>query len=194
MPALSDALLQPIQQYLDLLDRWNQIHALTALPEEDRFEELILDSSVLLPFLGGLAPGSTVVDFGTGMGVPAVVLALARPDLRIVALDKSRKKVAFLKQVTLELDLRNLEPFAALAEQLPPAGAALGVAKAVGSLNLLASWWDRHGLPGSELLALKGPGWATEKAPPGWGVLAVPYRLPKRGERFVIRLQRKAGA
>lgn len=190
LPTLSDTSLKLLHSYLGLLDHWNRVHALTALPPETRFEELILDATVLLPLLEGISKGSKVVDFGTGMGVPAVVLATARPDLQVVALDKSRKKVAFLKQVRLELGLRNLEPLAGRAEELPPLQAAVGVAKAVGSLELLASWWERHALPGSELMALKGPDWSLETVPPGWDFRAHAYSLPTRGERVVVCLKR----
>jgi len=128
------------------------------------------------------------------MGVPAVVLACARPDLHVLALDKSKKKIAFLKQVCLELKLANLEPVLGLAEQLAPAGAALGTAKAVGTLGLLASWWDRHGLPGAPLLALKGPDWAQESVPAGWTLDTHAYRLPHRGERVIVRIKKAAGS
>jgi len=190
---LPDALMEPLQQYLELLDRWNRIHALTALSREDRFEELILDSAALLPYLQDLAPGSKLMDFGTGMGVPAVVLALARPDLQVVALDKSKKKIAFLKQVSLELRLQNLRAVAELAEHLPPVGAGLGVAKAVGSLELLTAWWLRHGLPGAALLAMKGPEWQQEAVPPGWELVAHPYQLPTRGTRVILHMKKIAG-
>jgi len=185
--------MAPLQQYLELLDRWNRIHALTALPREDRFEELILDSAALLPHLQDLVPGSKLMDFGTGMGVPAVVLALARPDLQVVALDKSKKKIAFLKQVALELRLENLHAVAELAEHLPPVGAGLGVAKAVGSLELLTSWWQRHGLQSASLLAMKGPEWQQEVVPSGWELLVHPYQLPTRGARVILQMKKNAG-
>jgi 16S rRNA (guanine527-N7)-methyltransferase len=194
LPPPSAALLESLRPYLDLLDRWNRIHALTALPEEERVEELIQDSTALLPFLEPLGRGSRILDFGTGMGVPAVVLACARPDLHVLALDKSKKKIAFLKQVCLELKLANLEPVLGLAEQLAPAGAALGTAKAVGTLGLLASWWDRHGLPEAPLLALKGPDWAQESIPAGWTLDTCAYRLPHRGERVIVQMKKTAGS
>lgn len=178
-------------RFLDLLDRWNATHALTALPPETRFEELILDACALLPFLSGLPPGAQVADFGTGMGIPAAVLAMARPDLEIRAVDKSRKKIAFVRQVAMELELANLFPIAARTEELPPLGADLGAAKAVGSLELLAGWWTRHGKPGAPLLLPKGDGWRSETCPPGWSLEAHPYRLPTRGERVVLHLMKK---
>jgi 16S rRNA (guanine527-N7)-methyltransferase len=183
---------EPLCRYLDLLDRWSRTHALTSLEKEHRFEELILDSAALLPFLVSLPPQAKVVDFGTGMGVPAVVLALARPDLVVVALDKSHKKIAFVRQAALELKITNLMPLAGRAEDLAPLGAQLGVAKAVGTLELLLGWWDRHGTPGAPFLALKGPEGPLEP-PAGYAAEAHPYELPTRGQRVVLRLERAGG-
>ncbi len=186
-PLLPDWMKEPVARYLDLLDRWNRTHALTSLEMGERFEELILDSAILLPFLERLAPGSKIVDFGTGMGIPATVLALGRPDLTVFALDKSKKKIAFVNQAALELGLSNLRPVAGRAEELAPLGAHLGVAKAVGTLDLLLGWWERHGAPGGAFLALKaGP----EAAPSGYALTAHGYRLPTRGRRAVLELSR----
>jgi 16S rRNA (guanine527-N7)-methyltransferase len=179
--------LEPIARYLQLLDRWGATHALTSLEPEERFEELILDSAALLPHLAGLAPGSRVVDFGTGMGIPALPIALARPDLEVLALDKAGKKIAFVRQAALELGLTNLKPLAGRAEALAPLEAHAGVAKAVGSLDLLCGWWRRHGRPGAPFLALKGAGEACA-APEGFRIAAHPYRLPNRGDRWVLEL------
>jgi 16S rRNA (guanine(527)-N(7))-methyltransferase RsmG len=188
---LPDSAAEACQRFLGLLDRWNQTHALTALPEEARFEELILDSWALVPYLADLPPGSRVVDFGSGMGIPATVLAIARPDLEILALDKSRKKMAFVRQVALELGLPSLKPLAARAEELPPLGAVLGVAKAVGSPALLAGWWERHGQVGAPLFALKGESWDQEPLPgDGWTLRPHSYCLPRRGDRVVLEIRK----
>jgi len=183
-PVLPDALAPTVQAFLELLERWNRTHALTALPLEVRFEELILDACALLPHLPQ-GPGR-VVDFGTGMGIPAVVLAAARPDLEVVALDKARKKVAFVRQAALELGLSNLRPLHGRAELLTPLEADVGTAKAVGDLDLLLGWWQRHGRPGAPFLALKGS--PESQAPEGWRLSRHPYSLPTRGERSVLRL------
>ena len=176
--------------WLDLLERWNRIHALTALDPGVRWEELVLDAAALLPGLAHLSAGSKVVDLGTGMGSPALVLALARPDLRIVGLDSASKKLAFLRQSALELGIPNLEAVHGRFESTQPMAADLGVAKALAPLADLAGWWTRHGKPGAPLLALKGPGWDREPLPAGWSAEAAPYDLPTRGRRFMIRLSR----
>nr|WP_320132577.1 RsmG family class I SAM-dependent methyltransferase [uncultured Holophaga sp.] len=180
-----------LDQFLLLLDRWNKTHALTSLPPGDRFEELVLDASALLPHLAALPSGALVADFGTGMGIPAAVIAILRPDLQVAAVDKAGKKMAFVRQVALELALPNLRPTPGQAEQLPPLGASAGMAKAVGPLTLLSSWWERHGLAGAPFFALKGPDWIYEDKPKGWACSAHPYRLPTRGERVVVELQQE---
>lgn len=193
-PSVPPSALAPLARYLDLLDHWNSRHALTALPPEARFEELIQDSCALLPHLASLPSGARVADFGTGMGVPAVILALARPDLEIHAIDKSKKKIAFVRQTLLELGLENLKAHAADAEQLAPLLADAGTAKAVGSLELLTGWWARHGRPGAPLLLLKGEEGTAERCPSGWLLASHPYKLPTRGTRTVLRLVREPGS
>lgn len=151
-------------------------------------EELILDSAALFPLVSHLAAGTRVVDFGSGMGIPAVPLALFRPDLDIRAVDKAKKKMAFLRQVIMELGLPNLMVLEGRAEDIPPQEAGAGTAKAAGSPTLLTSWWERHGRPGAPLWALKGPTVIAETIPEGWTHRLLPYELPSRGVRQILEL------
>jgi 16S rRNA (guanine527-N7)-methyltransferase len=192
-PRLPTHLTAILRRYLVLLDRWNRTHALTSLPQAERWEELMLDAAILLPFLDPLPPGSRVADLGTGMGCPAVVLALARPDLEVLAVDASAKKLAFVRQAVLELPVPNLRPVQGRLEELPSLEADLGTAKALGSLEQLAGWWARHGKAGSPFLALKGLDWSREPLPPGWEATPHPYALPTRGQRVVVALRRQNG-
>lgn len=187
-PHIPDELIPRIQVYLALLDRWNQTHALTALEPADRMEELMLDSAALFPLVMHLPAGTRVIDFGSGMGIPAVPLALFRPDLEIRAMDKARKKIAFLRQVVMELALPNLIVLEGRAEDLPPQEAGAGTAKAAGSTALLTTWWERHGLKGAPLWALKGPTVESDPVPAGWEYRLYPYRLPSRGSRQILEL------
>jgi len=192
-PIVPPSILTSAHHFLDLLDHWNATHALTALPPAVRFEELIQDACALLPHMENLPAGTRLVDFGTGMGIPASVLAMARPDLEIRAVDKSRKKIAFVRQVALELNLANLIPVVGRSEDLPPIDASLGTAKAVGDLGLLTQWWTRHSHPGAPLLLFKGESWRSEPLPEGWRLETFPYRLPTRGDRFILRLIQEQG-
>lgn len=188
MTHLPDELLPKIRVYLDLLDHWNKTHALTSLSPLDRMEELVLDSAALFPFVDRLPAGTRLVDFGTGMGIPAVPLALFRPDLDIRAMDKAKKKMAFLRQVVMELSLPNLTVLEGRAEDLPPQEAGAGTAKAVGSPTLLISWWRRHGQQGAPFWALKGTSVESEPIPEGWASQVHHYSLPTRGARQILEL------
>ncbi|HLP30157.1 MAG TPA: RsmG family class I SAM-dependent methyltransferase [Geothrix sp.] len=188
-PRLPPGLTPRLNQFLVLLERWNRTHALTALPLASRKEELLVDAAALLPFLADLPAGARVVDLGTGMGTPAVVLALARPDLEVLGVDASGKKLAFVRQVAMELPVPNLKVVHGRLEDLPPLEADWGTAKALGTLGALAGWWARHGKPGRPFYALKGPDWAEEALPAGWVAEPHPYVLPTRGQRVVVGLR-----
>ena len=191
-PSLDANLKIPLRSYLSLLDHWNRIHALTALPPAERWEELILDSAALLPHLAPLSAGSRIGDFGTGMGMPAILLALARPDLQILALDKSKKKLAFVRQASLELGLKNLQIHHGRFEAIPPLGLSAGVAKALAPLRDLMVWWERHGQPGAPFFALKSQDAGEHAAPPGWLLSETDYELPTRGKRRVVQMKKGA--
>jgi 16S rRNA (guanine527-N7)-methyltransferase len=189
-PRLPAELAAPLGRFLVLLDRWNRTHSLTALPPAARREELLLDAASLLPHLAALPAGARVVDLGTGMGSPAIVLALARPDLEVVGVDASTKKLAFVKQVAMELPVPNLRTVHGRLEDLPPLEADWGTAKALAPLGQLLAWWERHGRPGAPFLAMKGPDWSDEPVPAGWRAIPHAYALPTRGRRVVLELSR----
>jgi 16S rRNA (guanine527-N7)-methyltransferase len=190
-PRLPSELNAPLGRFLVLLDKWNRTHALTALPPAVRREELLQDAAALLPFLAALPAGARVVDLGTGMGSPAVVLALARPDLEVIGVDASTKKLAFVRQAAMELPIPNLRTVHGRLEDLPPLEAHWGTAKALGSIESLLGWWTRHGRSGAPFFALKGADWNQEPVPDGWTALPHPYALPTRGQRVLVELRRQ---
>ena len=120
----------------------------------------------------------------------AVVLARARPDLQVLGVDASTKKLAFLKQVAMELPVPNLQAVHGRLEDLPALGADWGTAKALAPLPSLLGWWERHGRPEAPFFALKGSDWQSESVPQGWAASPHPYSLPTRGKRVVVELRR----
>jgi 16S rRNA (guanine527-N7)-methyltransferase len=87
--------------------RWNRSIRLTAItaPEEVAVKH-ILDSLLLLklsPFSG------RILDFGSGAGYPGIPLAVALPGSRVVLLESSGKKCAFLSHVLRKLSLANAD-------------------------------------------------------------------------------------
>jgi len=104
--SLPEGAIDRLAQYLRLLEKWNRVHNLTAVRDPEQMVTLhVLDSFSILPHL---ANAHTLVDVGTGAGLPGIPLAIARPDLRVTLLDSSHKKATFLEQARAELKLENV--------------------------------------------------------------------------------------
>jgi 16S rRNA (guanine527-N7)-methyltransferase len=114
--------------------------------------------------LGDRIPsGATVCDVGSGAGLPGIVLAIARPDLRMVLLEPLARRVAFLHEVIGDLGLDRAQVRRGRAEDL--AGRLtvdVVTARAVAPLARLAAWCLPLLYPGGTLLALKGRTAETE--------------------------------
>ena len=140
--------------YLALLDKWNRTYRLTAVNDATlAVSHHLLDSLAVLPFVDG----ATLLDVGSGGGMPGIPLAIARPELRVVLLDSNSKKTAFLQQVAIELGLANIAVHCGRVEAYrPAAGFAAIAARAFGELADLARL-SRHLLSAEgRWLAMKG--------------------------------------
>jgi 16S rRNA (guanine527-N7)-methyltransferase len=104
-----------------------------------------------------LAPGETVADIGTGAGLPGLVLALTRPDLRVVLIEPLQRRCDFLAEMIARFALApRVTLLRGKASALPPVGADVVTSRAVAALDELAAWSLPHARPGGRLLALKG--------------------------------------
>lgn len=116
---LSNKQIQQLFQYVKLLLKWNRVYSLTAIRTIDKIiTHHILDGLSLIKYLGDAA---NIVDVGSGMGVPAIILAISCPKIRVTAIDCSAKKTAFLRQVVIELRLKNCHIVTSLVEKYVPA-------------------------------------------------------------------------
>ena len=108
--------------YLALLDKWNRVYNLTAVREAERMvSHHLLDSLAAVPFFHS----GTVLDVGSGGGLPGIPLAITRPDMQVTLIDSIAKKTAFLLQAKAELGLGNLTVVTGRVEDYRPAEAAL---------------------------------------------------------------------
>jgi 16S rRNA (guanine527-N7)-methyltransferase len=84
-----------VERFLDELYRWNARINLTTVPREDAQRRHIGETRALLD---AAAPGdgASVVDVGSGAGVPGLVMAILRPDLRVTLVDSDRRSAGFL--------------------------------------------------------------------------------------------------
>ena len=104
--------------------------------------------------------GASVIDVGSGAGLPGIVLAVARPDLTITLVEPLARRTAFLTEAVTTLGLDTaVTVVRGRAEDLaggPPAPADVVTARAVAPLDRLAGWCLPLASLGGRLLALKG--------------------------------------
>lgn len=107
---VSAAQQRQMMEYLTLLQKWNQVHNLTAVKDvADMISLHLLDSLVVKPILDRPEYfASTLLDVGSGAGFPGIPLALVSPNLQVTVMDASQKKASFMRQVKVTLGLENL--------------------------------------------------------------------------------------
>ncbi|GAO01810.1 16S rRNA (guanine(527)-N(7))-methyltransferase RsmG [Anaeromyxobacter sp. PSR-1] len=92
-----------LERYADRLLAWNRKVNLTAITAPAELaEKHLVDSLVLLPLVAG---ARTLLDVGSGAGLPGIPLACVRRELSVTCCDGVAKKIAFVKAVSAELDL-----------------------------------------------------------------------------------------
>lgn len=106
----------PLRRYAELLLDWNRTVNLTGARTLPEIEAQIADANVLLGV--DWAAVATVIDIGSGGGLPAIPLALALPAVRFTLLEANARKCAFLEHVAGSLQLRNVRVLQGRAEEL----------------------------------------------------------------------------
>lgn len=136
---LSDHAVPQLEAYASLLLEKNKVMNLTAITQPDQVATLhLLDCAALLP-LSPLA-GKTVIDVGTGAGLPGMVLALLTPDARFTLLDSLGKRIDFLQEVCDDMGLSHVTCVHARAEEFAGQHREqydVAVSRAVAQLNVL---------------------------------------------------------
>jgi 16S rRNA (guanine527-N7)-methyltransferase len=100
---------------------------------------------------------ASVADLGSGAGLPGLVLAIGRPDLRITLVEPLLRRTTFLEEVVAELALSHVEVFRGRADALHgDRRFDVVTARALAPLERLLGWAMPLVAPGGELLAMKG--------------------------------------
>jgi 16S rRNA (guanine527-N7)-methyltransferase len=188
-----------LDRYRLALWRWNEQLNLTRHTTLDKFVGRdVIDTLELAKLVPN---GRRVLDIGSGGGVPGLVMAIARPDLRITLAESTQKKARVLQSMIDELGL-NVEVFAVRAEELLELRTFDTItARAVAPLWKILTWLGPHWRAFDELLAIKGKSWVDERGEARHrGLLknlelrkAAEYPMPgdPPGESVVLRLTRR---
>ena len=145
---------QKLLQYLSLLSKWNKVYNLTAVRDPLEMVTLhLLDSLSVLPHI----QAKSLLDVGSGGGLPGIVLAICLPQLKITTIDTVQKKTIFMRQVKGELGLNNLDVVHARVENYQPGKKFEAIISRAFSEIPLFIRLTRHLLINNgQLLAMKG--------------------------------------
>jgi len=169
---MSDGLLQQIEQgthalglsltpqqhitlvnYVELLAKWNKVYNLSSIrTQPEMVSKHILDSLTILPYL----QGDSLLDVGTGAGLPGIPIAITRPDIAVTLLDTNSKKTRFLQQVKAELKLDNVTVVHARVEEAELPKFAMVTARAFATVKDIIDLTGQHCDDAGSLLLMKG--------------------------------------
>ncbi len=158
---LPPAQIALLERYCQLLWDWNTKINLTRHTDYEKFVTRdLIDSLAFLPFL---QQGEKVLDVGTGGGVPGIILAIVRPDLRISLSESVGKKAKVVADIVEKLGLKTPVINARAEDILSAEHFDTLVIRAVAKLKKLLEWFKPHWQSFDRLLVLKGPSWVDER-------------------------------
>jgi 16S rRNA (guanine527-N7)-methyltransferase len=190
---LPAALESPLAGFAALFHKWNLRINLSAARSEHELHDHIVDCLQLVPVLRAATSAwppprpVSVLDVGSGGGLPAVVVAICLPDLHVTALEPIHKKHAFLRTAARELALPGLEPLAERIEDHGRDTYAAAMSRATLDLRDWLLLGLRHVAPGGTVFGFEAI--PRDDLPPG--TLRHPY-LHLGRPRAIVALSRAA--
>ncbi|MBN1490218.1 MAG: 16S rRNA (guanine(527)-N(7))-methyltransferase RsmG [Phycisphaerae bacterium] len=159
--ALPNAQVDLLERYCALLWEWNAKINLTRHTDYHKFVARdLVDSLAFAEFLG---QGERVLDVGSGGGVPGVVLAIVRPDLKITLAESVGKRARALDDVVEKLGLPLPVCHVRAERYLADHHFDTLVIRAVARLKKLLEWFKPHWSQFDRMLLIKGPSWPEER-------------------------------
>jgi len=168
--SLTDTQSNKLLAYGDLILKWNKVYNLTALrdPAQVLTHHLLDSLSIIAPLQARCPQATRLLDVGSGAGLPGAFIAIMRPELSVSCVDAVAKKAAFIRQVSAELGLPNLNGMHTRVESL---GGSYDVisSRAFASLSDFFSGSQQLLAPAGVWMAMKGklPADEIEQLPHG---------------------------
>lgn len=145
--------LPTARRYAELLADTGVAHGLIGPREVERlWERHLLNCAVLAEFI---PENLTLVDVGSGAGLPGMAVAIARPDLRVHLVEPMARRVTWLQNATEQLGLSHVSVHRGRADEVDVVGDVV-TARAVSRLSTLSGWMAPLVGLGGLMLALKG--------------------------------------
>lgn len=154
-------------QYKDIMKEWNQKVNLTSITEDDEIiKKHFIDSIKIFKF-SPIKNANSIIDVGTGGGLPGIPIKILFPETRVILLDSLNKRVNFLNNVISELDLKNIETIHGRAEDFAQDRKYrekfdFAVSRAVANLSVLSEYCIPYVKVNGYFIALKGPSVSEE--------------------------------
>jgi len=183
---------EQLMDYLALMAKWNGVYNLTSLRDPMQMvTHHLLDSLAAVSAFQG---AQNVLDVGAGGGLPGIVLAIARPDMKVSLIDTVHKKTAFLTQVKAELGLANVTVYTMKVQDLKAGPFDVITSRAFADLSDFVNWSGHLLAEGGKFIALKGtaPAEEQERLPDAWRVRELrPLQVPKvDAERHLVFIEK----
>lgn len=152
---LTETKTQSLLGYLASLLKWNKAFNLTAITSEQEALDLhLIDSVAISPYIKKY---DSLLDVGTGGGLPGIPLAILNPDKQFSLLDTNSKKTRFLKQTVYELGLKNVEVIHSRVQDFSHnSGYACILSRAFASIRDMVDWTSHLLAEDGHWCAMKG--------------------------------------
>ena len=150
-----------LMDFVYLLEKWNKTYNITAIRDLEQMVILhVIDSASVYRYLSG----NSIIDVGTGGGIPGIIFAIINPTLKVTLLDSNQKKTRFLRYAQRDLNIKNITIVCDRVEEFKPQTAFdVVISRAFTEVGNFLSLSKHLCKPDGKLLAMKGPRIESEK-------------------------------
>ena len=156
---LSEKQIKQFYDYMNLLTEWNKVMNLTAITDpKDIIIKHFIDSLTVLEYID---KNGSIIDVGTGAGLPGIPIKIAYPETKVVLLDSLNKRINFLNEVINKLELENIKTIHGRAEDYGRdknfrEKYDTAIARAVAPLNILLEYLMPYVKVNGKCICMKG--------------------------------------
>jgi 16S rRNA (guanine527-N7)-methyltransferase len=184
---VDDKQVQLIQQYMSILQRWNEKLNLTAIRDP---LEILYRHFCESMFAAGAVPVQfgRLADIGTGAGFPGIPMKIMQPKIELFLVESNIKKGTFLAEIVRDLELTNtrvlISRYEELSEELAPLDFVCS--RALGEFGPFLEWAAKEQLSaGRTLLWIGGRDVDEARKSPYWE-WREPIRVPQSLQRYLL--------